>query len=169
MSEPPLSIVIPAYNEAERIRSTLENVLGYVHSRNFPIEVIVVNDGSTDDTVKIVAQYAEIRLLQNDRNRGKGYTVRHGVLEAKGKYVLFSDADLSSPIEETDRLLEAIESSGADAAVGSRALKRELIGVHQPLFRELGGRGFNLLVRIFTGPRHHAPRLRAPKGGRLRI
>lgn len=151
MAEPRLSIVIPAYNEAQRLGSTLESVRRYARSKDVPIEIIVVNDGSTDRTVDVVERFGGVRLVHNDRNRGKGYSVRHGVLEAKGQYVLFSDADLSSPIDEADRLLAAIESSGADAAVGSRALQRELIGVHQPWFREFGGRGFNLLVRLFTG------------------
>jgi len=153
MSEPFLSIVIPAYNEALRIRSTVEKVRGYAASKPFPVELIVVDDGSTDRTREVATQFPEVRSLQNDRNRGKGFTVRHGALEARGRYVLFSDADLSTPIEEADRLLAAIESSGADAAVGSRALQRELIGVHQPWFREFAGRCFNLLVRLFTGLR----------------
>jgi glycosyltransferase involved in cell wall biosynthesis len=110
-----------------------------------------VDDGSTDGTVATLSEYPCIRLVRNDRNRGKGFTVRHGVLEARGEFVLFTDADLSTPIEELSKLLSALQASGADAAVGSRALKRELIGIHQPLFRDLGGRFFNLLVRAFTG------------------
>jgi glycosyltransferase involved in cell wall biosynthesis len=117
--------------------------------------LIVVDDGSTDDTVQVVAQHPEIRLLRNDRNRGKGFSVRHGVLAARGQRILFTDADLSAPIEEADKLLAALESSCADAAVGSRALQRELIGIHQSWFREWGGRFFNLLVRLFTGVRIH--------------
>ena len=114
-----------------------------------------MDDGSGDETVKAVAEYPGIRLVRNDRNHGKGFTVRHGVLEARGEFVLFTDADLSAPIEEADKLLSALQTSGADAAVGSRALERELIGIHQPWFRDMGGRFFNLLVRVFTGLKLH--------------
>jgi glycosyltransferase involved in cell wall biosynthesis len=151
MPEPFLSIVIPAYNEAQRIGSTLKDVRRFAESKPFPMELIVVDDGSTDRTCEVVAQFSDVRLLRNARNRGKGFTVRHGVLEARGRFVLFADADLSSPIQEADRLLTALESTGADAAVGSRALQRELIGIHQPWCREFAGRCFNVLVRLFTG------------------
>lgn len=153
MSEPFLSVVIPAYNEAGRIHSSLEAIRGYLGAKNFSSELIVVDDGSTDDTVQVVARHPEVRVLPNDRNRGKGFSVRHGVLEARGEFILFTDADLSAPIAEADKLLRALESSGADVAVGSRALQRELIGIHQSQFREWGGRFFNLLVRMFTGLR----------------
>jgi glycosyltransferase involved in cell wall biosynthesis len=119
------------------------------------VELIVVDDGSTDQTVQTVEEYPGIRLVRNDRNHGKGFTVRHGVLVATGKYVLFTDADLSTPIEEADKLLSILQRDGADVAIGSRALQRELIGVHQPWLREMGGRFFNLLVRAFTGLRLH--------------
>jgi glycosyltransferase involved in cell wall biosynthesis len=155
MPDPFLSIVIPAYNEARRIRDTLESVCRFRESKPYSIELIVVDDGSTDQTVETVSGFPGIRLVRNDRNHGKGFTVRHGVLEARGEFILFTDADLSAPIEEVDKLLAALQSSGADAAIGSRALKRELIGIHQPLFRDLSGRFFNLLVRIFTGLRLH--------------
>jgi glycosyltransferase involved in cell wall biosynthesis len=155
MSEPFLSIVIPAYNEARRIAGTLEKVRGYAKSKPFAIEVLAVDDGSTDATAQLledaVAQFPALRVLRNGSNRGKGFSVRHGVLEAQGRFVLFTDADLSAPIEETDKLLRALEASGADAAIGSRALQRDLIGVHQPWLREVGGRFFNLMVRLFTG------------------
>jgi glycosyltransferase involved in cell wall biosynthesis len=151
MPEPFLSIVIPAYNEARRVESSLEAIQGYVQSKNLTVELIVVDDGSTDSTVEVVSRRPGIRVLCNDRNRGKGFSVRHGVLEARGELILFTDADLSAPIEEADKLLAALESSSADAAVGSRALQRELIGIHQSWFREWGGRFFNLLVRFFTG------------------
>ena len=153
MSEPFLSVVIPAYNEAGRIHSSLEAIRAYLRGKNFSSELTVVDDGSTDDTVQVVARHPEVRVLPNDRNHGKGFSVRHGVLEARGEFILFTDADLSAPIEEADKLLAALESSGADVAVGSRALQRELIGIHQSRFREWGGRFFNLLVRIFTGLR----------------
>jgi len=155
MPDPFLSIVIPAYNEARRIRDTLKRVAHFQELKPYAVELIVVDDGSTDQTVDVVAEFPGYRLLRNDRNHGKGYTVRHGVLEARGEFILFTDADLSTPIEEADKLLSALESSGADAAVGSRALERELIGVHQPWLRETGGRFFNLLVRAFTSLNLH--------------
>jgi dolichyl-phosphate beta-glucosyltransferase len=151
MAEPFLSIVVPAYNEARRIRGTLERLCHFKEQRPYSVELVVVDDGSTDQTVEIVAEFPGIRLVRNDRNHGKGFTVRHGVLEARGEFVLFTDADLSTPIEEVDKLLSALQSSGAEAAVGSRALQRELIGIHQPWFRDMAGRFFNLLVRAFTG------------------
>jgi glycosyltransferase involved in cell wall biosynthesis len=157
MPEPYLSIVIPAYNEALRIGSTLEKVRQYADTRNYPCELIVVDDGSRDKTPELLMdfqeRYTRVRILRNEPNRGKGFTVRRGVLEARGAFVLFTDADLSAPIEETNKLLAALETSGADAAVGSRALDRRLIGVRQPWRRELAGRVFNLLVRLFTGLR----------------
>jgi glycosyltransferase involved in cell wall biosynthesis len=155
MPIPVLSIVIPAYNEADRIANSLEAIQKYVRRKNFAIEIIVVDDGSTDNTVEVASARAEIRVLRNGRNRGKGFSVRHGVLEARGEMILFTDADLSAPIEEADKLLAAMESSFADVVVGSRALQRELIGTHQSPLRELGGRLFNLLVRTFTGLNIH--------------
>jgi glycosyltransferase involved in cell wall biosynthesis len=151
MPEPFLSIVIPAYNEAGRITSSLEAIREYIQTKNFLVETIVVDDGSTDDTVEIASRRPDVRVLRNRGNRGKGFSVRHGVLDARGELILFTDADLSAPIEEADKLLAALESSQADAAVGSRALQRELIGDHQSALREWGGRFFNLLVRMFSG------------------
>jgi glycosyltransferase involved in cell wall biosynthesis len=155
MADPFLSIVVPAYNEARRIRDTLEKLCRFKESKPYAVELIVVDDGSRDQTVEIVSEFPGVRVVRNDRNHGKGFTVRHGVLEARGELVLFTDADLSTPIEEVDKLLSALQSSGADAAVGSRALERELIGIHQPWLREMGGRFFNLLVRAFAGLRLH--------------
>jgi glycosyltransferase involved in cell wall biosynthesis len=155
MAEPLLGIVVPAYNEARRIRGTLERLCHFKERRPYTIELMVVDDGSTDHTVETVSEFPGIRLVRNDRNHGKGFTVRHGVLEARGEFVLFTDADLSTPIEEVEKLLSVLQSSGADAAVGSRALERELIGIHQPWLRETAGRFFNLLVRVFTGLRLH--------------
>src|SRR5437667_9687940 len=149
------SIIIPAYNEGERIPSSLEKVLAYV-TRNFPgrAEVIVVNDGSTDGTADIVREYARrnraIRLIENPGNRGKGYSVRNGMLHANGEILLFSDADLASPIEEAPKLFEAIES-GADVAIGSRWLRPELQKQRQSLLRQLYGRIFNIALRLLLG------------------
>jgi len=155
---PPLtySIVLPAYNESERIAATLGKIFSYAERNGWKCEVIVVNDGSNDDTAQIVRQYAaqrpNLRLLDNPGNRGKGYSVRNGMLHAHGDTVLFSDADLSSPIAEAEKLLSAIKS-GADVAIGSRWLKTELQIQRQPLYRQLFGRIFNLLLRMVLGLR----------------
>src|SRR5712692_3973504 len=155
MPEPSLSIVIPAYNEAGRIGVTLEKIAKYIRPKTWAVEVIVVDDGSTDQTPELLhqasARLPAMRVLRNNPNRGKGFSVRRGALEARGEFVLFTDADLSAPIEETDKLLAALQDSGADAAIGSRAVQRELIGIRQPWFREWGGRFFNRLVRLVTG------------------
>lgn len=154
---PPLdfSIVIPAYNEERRLPRTLEHVLQYLRHTHPSGEVIVVDDGSTDGTAAAVArlqiEMPELRLLTNGKNRGKGCSVRHGMLEARGRVALFTDADLSAPIEEAAQLLAALKS--ADVAIGSRALDRSLISVHQSPARELAGILFNLMVRLFTGLR----------------
>lgn len=154
MSKPYLSVVIPAFNEARRIGATLESVQVYLAAKNFSSEIIVVDDGSTDATAAEVRGHgAGIRVLRNEPNRGKGFSVRRGVLEAQGEFILFTDADLSAPIEETDKLFAALAKSNADAAVGSRAVVRSLVAVRQPWFREYAGRGFNLLVRAATGLR----------------
>ncbi len=146
--------MIPAYNEAARIGATLEKVLAYVAQRGWDAEVIVVNDGSGDNTVEVVQRYCKqnvaLRLLENPGNRGKGYSVRNGMLNARGEVLLFSDADLSSPIEEVPKLLNAI-SSGTDIAIGSRWLRSELQTGRQPLYRQLFGRVFNLLLRTTLG------------------
>jgi glycosyltransferase involved in cell wall biosynthesis len=153
---PSISIVIPAYNEERRLPATLGSILDYLGSRDWPQwEVVVVNDGSKDRTAAVAAEFAAehagIRLLENPGNRGKGYSVRHGMLEAKGDWVLFTDSDLSAPIEELDKLMAAAREQGASVAIGSRALNRGLIQVHQSLFRETAGRVFNLLMRVATG------------------
>jgi dolichyl-phosphate beta-glucosyltransferase len=155
MDEPYLSIIVPAYNEAQRIGKSLETIREYLARKPFAAELIVVDDGSMDGTPALLETFAtawpELRILRNEPNRGKGYSVRRGALEARAPYILFTDADLSTPIEEADRLLAAMESTGADAAIGSRALKRELIGIHQPKFREWSGILFNRVVRLLTG------------------
>jgi len=151
---PTYSIVIPAYNESARIRGTIEKILVHIQRQGWDAEVLVVNDGSTDDTARLVQSYAAenpaLRLLHNPGNRGKGYSVRHGMLHANGEVILFSDADLSSPIEEADKLFAAV-NSGADVAMGSRWLRAELQTQRQPLYRQLLGRIFNLALRILLG------------------
>jgi dolichyl-phosphate beta-glucosyltransferase len=148
------SIVIPAYNESARLRGTIEKVLAHMQAHGWDAEIVVVNDGSTDDTAGIVqsfsAQNRAVRLIQNPGNRGKGYSVRNGMLHANGEIILFSDADLSSPIEEADKLFSAIES-GADLALGSRWLRVELQTQRQPLYRQFYGRVFNLALRLVLG------------------
>ena len=154
LGTPRYSIIIPAYNESDRIASTLERVLRYAGEQHWSAEIIVVDDGSRDTTTDIVRQHmqrnAAVRLLQNPGNRGKGYSVRNGMLHANGEVLLFSDADLSSPIEEANKLFAAIES-GAEVAIGSRWLQSELQTRRQPMHRQLFGRVFNLLLRIVLG------------------
>jgi len=148
------SIIIPAYNESERLAVSLPKVLDYTEKNDLQAEIIVVNDGSRDDTADVVRQFArthpEIRLLENPGNRGKGYSVRNGMLNALGDVVLFTDADLSSPIYEASKLFAAIEQ-GADVAIGSRWLRAELQTERQPWFRQLYGRLFNLGLRLTLG------------------
>jgi glycosyltransferase involved in cell wall biosynthesis len=155
---PSISIVIPAYNEERRLPATLASLLEYVEARTWaPWEIVIVNDGSKDRTAAVAAQFAAahagIRVLENPGNRGKGYSVRHGMLEATGDWILFTDSDLSAPIGELDKLMDAARSQGASVAIGSRALNRGLIEVHESLFRETAGRIFNLIMRVVTGLR----------------
>jgi len=153
---PTLSIVIPAYNEERRLPPTLAAVRAYLDARAYPdAEILVVDDGSRDGTAALVEAVARedprVRLLRNPGNRGKGYSVRHGMLEAGGEWILFSDADLSAPIEELDKLLPAAVERHAQVAIGSRALDRSLIGVHQARSRELVGIALNRVMRMATG------------------
>ena len=147
---PQYSIIIPAYNEDARIEGTLKKVTAFIAAQNWDAEIIVVNDGSNDGTVGIVERYAKdnprMRLIANPGNRGKGYSVRNGMLQAAGEILLFSDADLSSPIEEAPKLFDAI-AKGADVAIGSRWLQAKLQTQRQPLYRQLFGRIFNRLLR----------------------
>jgi glycosyltransferase involved in cell wall biosynthesis len=150
-----LSIVIPAYNEEKRLPKSLETILAFVSGRYEFNEVVVVDDGSTDDTVDCVRRYAQahpgVQLVQNPGNRGKGYAVRNGMLASKGEWALCTDADLSSPISEIEKLAAAAEREGAAVAIGSRALDPSLIGVRQPAGREYAGRVFNFIMRTITG------------------
>ncbi len=153
---PKYSIVIPAYNESARIPATLESVVGCIRARGWNAEVLVVNDGSTDKTAEVVREIArnapEIRLIENPTNRGKGYSVRKGMLEARGQIALFTDSDLSAPIEEAERLFAAI-AEGADIAIGSRWLERGRQTQRQPLYRQFFGRCFNSVTRAVMGLR----------------
>jgi dolichyl-phosphate beta-glucosyltransferase len=152
-----LSIVVPAYNEAARLEQSLPLILGYLNRTDPAAELIVVDDGSDDDTVNVSkrafarAGKIDARVVTYQPNRGKGHAVRCGLIASQGKIALFSDADLSTPITETPKLIEPIEEGEYDVTFGSRALDRRLIGVHQPWRREQGGRVFNLIVRLATG------------------
>jgi dolichyl-phosphate beta-glucosyltransferase len=148
-----ISIVIPAYNEEARLPATLETVAAFLKSGSSAFgEILVVDDGSSDGTIRVVERFAvthpEVRLLRNPGNRGKGYSVRHGMLAAQGDWILFTDADLSAPIQELDKLAAAVRDKHASVAIGSRALDRSLIATHQSSFRENAGRVFNLLMRL---------------------
>jgi dolichyl-phosphate beta-glucosyltransferase len=150
-----LSIIIPAYNEQARLPSTLQTVTQYLAAREWSFcEILVVDDGSNDGTVAAAEVYAKqghpVRILKNPGNRGKGYAVRNGMLDAKGEWLLFSDADLSTPIEEFEKLYAATGAT-IPIAIGSRALDRSLIGVHQSQFRERAGQVFNFVMRAALG------------------
>jgi len=151
-----LSIVIPAYNEERRLPETLDRIMEWLGQESFAFhELIVVDDGSRDSTASVAEKFSEahamVRLLSNPGNRGKGYAIRHGMLEARGEWILYSDADLSTPIGEIAKLYAAAVQAQADIAIGSRALNRALVEVHQPAFREYSGRFFNLVMRTVTG------------------
>ncbi len=154
---PQLSIIVPAYNEAARLAASLRAIVAYLEAQRKASEVIVVDDGSTDDTAAVAEQNLRdagtlaTRVIRYEQNRGKGYAARTGLLAANANIALFSDADLSTPITETLKLVDPISNGECDLAFGSRALDRGLIGVHQPWRREQGGRVFNLIVRLATG------------------
>jgi glycosyltransferase involved in cell wall biosynthesis len=155
-AQPKFSIVIPAYNEHKRIGETLRLILDYVHEQRWNAEVVAVDDGSRDDTADIINGFAsenpEVRLVRNAGNRGKGYSVRNGMMHARGQYLLFTDADLSSPISEAPKLFAALDA-GADLAIGSRWLNPDLQFQRQPLKRRIYSRAFNLYLRLLLGLR----------------
>jgi glycosyltransferase involved in cell wall biosynthesis len=149
-ASPDLSIIIPSYNEESRLPATLERVAAYLQSYAGTAEVLVVDDGSKDRTAAVAESFRgkipTLRVVSNGVNRGKGYSVRHGMQEARGRIALFTDADLSAPIEEASKLIDALEEH--DVAIGSRALDRTMISVHESPFREIAGIIFNKIVRI---------------------
>ena len=160
-----LSLIIPAYKEADRIAASLEKVFAYLGEAPYDAEVIVVDDGSPDNSVEVIlnafAKYNPVgrtlspsvqnHLIELGTNAGKGAAVRAGMLEAKGAIRIFTDADLSTPIHEIGKVIQAIEKDGYDVVVGSRALEgRKLVKVHQPFYREMMGRFFNMLVQLFV-------------------
>ena len=155
--KPDTSIVIPAYNESERLGSPLNTILNFVAANNINAEVIVVDDGSSDDTAKVAESTFEAvpsvstTVIRYEKNRGKGFAVKTGLLAAKADIALFSDADLSTPIEEMSKLIDPIRKGEFDVAFGSRAIDRTLIGTHQPWRREQGGRVMNLIIKTMSG------------------
>ena len=155
--QPVLSIVVPAFNEGGRIGTSIKQIGAFMRQSSVSCELIVVDDGSKDNTTDIVlkAGVEGLRLVRNNVNCGKGYSVRHGVLAASGTYVLFTDADLSAPIEEAANLFELAAREDADIVIGSRAVDRTCIEKHQSRVRELGGIVFNLMVRSLLGLRLH--------------
>ncbi len=150
--KPLLSIVIPAYKEEERIHKILDAIIKYEEGKNFPIEVIVVVDGSPDKTSEAAEKYKEkisdLKIIDRKENKGKGYTVREGVMAAKGKYILFSDADNSTPIEQVDKLLKYKEEY--PVIIGSRYIRGGRLAHPQGIVRKLGGRVMNLVIRMFA-------------------
>lgn len=147
---PDLSIIIPSYNEELRLPATLERIAEYLETSGMKTEVLVVDDGSQDGTAAVAEYFCTkiptLRVVSNGVNRGKGYSVRHGMQEARGRMAIFTDADLSAPIEEAGKLIDALETF--DVAIGSRAMDRSLISVHESRFREFAGIIFNKIVRI---------------------
>lgn len=147
---PYLSVIIPAYNEELRLAESLPVVLDYLRAQSYTWEVLVVDDGSRDGTSRVaeeIGQGSACRVIRNEPNRGKGYSIRRGMLEARGQYRLFSDADLSTPIEELEKFWPQVEA-GYDVVIGSRAVEGSQLVVRQAFYRELMGRVFNLLVRV---------------------
>lgn len=153
-TNPHLSIVIPAYCEEVRLAKSLPVVLEYLNSQSHPWEIVIVDDGSPDRTSEVAGEMlagTDHQILRNEPNAGKGASIKRGMLAARGAFVLFSDADLSTPIDEIEKFWPAFEA-GADVAFGSRAVATSDIVVHQPMFRELSGRAFNLCVRMIALP-----------------
>jgi dolichyl-phosphate beta-glucosyltransferase len=146
-----LSIVIPAFNEEKRLKGSLAKILPFLRARGESFEVVVVNDGSTDRTAAVAQEAgAEVRVLENPGNRGKGYSVRNGMLNARGAWRLMTDADLSTPIEDLDTLKRALE--GAEIAIASRAVEGANVEKHQSMARESSGRFFNFIVQLLHLP-----------------
>lgn len=155
---PILSIVVPAYNEADRIGGSLKRMLAYFDAQPYAYEILVVSDGSSDNTLEVVAHIAErrsqVKCLSYVTNRGKGYAVRYGILRAQGERILFSDADLATPIEEVEKLLAKLDE-GYDIAIGSRDVAGSELIKRQSWLREFGGKAFNKMVQIMAVPGIH--------------
>jgi len=155
--KPELSIVVPAFDEQDRLGVSLIKILGYLRDNKVAAELIVVDDGSSDRTAEIARDTAsdfpeiDTTVIRYEQNRGKGFAVKTGLMAAKADIALFSDADLSTPIEEMSKLIDPIRSGSADVTFGSRAIDRSLIGTHQPWRREQGGRVMNLIIKTMSG------------------
>ena len=155
--KPDISIVIPAYNESERLGAPLATLIEYANNSGLAIEIIVVDDGSSDDTAdvakKVFASSTGLpsNVIRYEENRGKGFAIKTGLLASNADIAVFTDADLSTPIEEMPKLTDPIKNGSFDVTFGSRALDRSLIGTHQPWAREQGGRVVNLMIRKMSG------------------
>lgn len=153
MSQPSVGIVVPAYNEAVRLPKTLARLNEYLGAQSYDWKVVVISDGSTDDTVAIVQDFAtkhpQFSVVASTPNRGKGYVIRLGMTTVDADLLLFSDADLAAPIEEIEKLLPKI-SEGYAVAIGSRPLKESRLEIRQPKFREYAGRAFNKAVQMLA-------------------
>jgi dolichyl-phosphate beta-glucosyltransferase len=153
LSQPHLSVVVPAYNEEARIGPSLERLAEYYGAQDYKWDIAVVSDGSTDRTNEIVSDFASkhpnFKLIDSQPNHGKGFVVRKGMLEATGDWILFCDADLATPQEETEKLISHMRD-GADIAIGSRPMKESKLEVRQPLYREFLGRCFNKAVKLLA-------------------
>jgi dolichyl-phosphate beta-glucosyltransferase len=153
-TRPFLSIVVPAYNEEKRLGASLGKITAYLDTAGIDAEILVVDDGSKDKTAELAAKALEGRrgrVIRNGENRGKGYSVRHGVVEARGRFVLLTDADLSTPIDEQAKLAAVIRDRDLDVVIGSRALPQSDVQVRQGWLRETMGRSFNTIIRVLTG------------------
>lgn len=160
MSNPYLSIIIPAYNEEKRLSSSLDKISEYLNTKDIEYEVIVVDDGSADNTAgiageNILSRCGKLAVISNGANRGKGFSVKQGILASKGQYVLFTDADLSTPITEFDKLLAVMEDKACDIVMASRSIRGADLKVRQPWYRETMGRVFNLFVKTFLFADHN--------------
>jgi len=155
--KPDISIVIPAYNESERLGTPLKTILDFISAGDMNAEVIVVDDGSSDDTMAVAERVfatmpgVPTSVVRYEQNRGKGFAIKTGLMAAKADIALFTDADLSTPIEEMSKLIDPIRNGEFDVTFGSRALDRSLIGTHQSWHRENGGRAVNLMIRKMSG------------------
>lgn len=148
-----LSVIIPSYNEAKIIKKTIEEVSGFLSKKRYSWEIVIVDDGSTDNSKEVISKLLEpgVRLVNYKPNRGKGGALKRGIKEAKGKFIIFTDADLSVPIKTIDAVLARINDGDCDVVIGTRKNSRAKVLIHQPWLRENLGKGFTLLTQIITG------------------